>query len=120
MNKILILDDSRDMLETFRLIFEMNGDDIKTAHNRDAFQQILGGWLPHIIVMDVFLHGEDGREICQQLKLHPHTRDIPVILMSANPNKLKDFQDFNASGVLEKPFNISDLMLTVKSHVTAS
>jgi len=59
--------------------------------------------------MDTGLDGIDGREICKELKTRNAFKTIPIILMSSNSNKLKDYKKYNADAILEKPFEMNDL-----------
>lgn len=65
---------------------------------------------PNLILLDVHLDNDDGREICRLIKSAPLTASIPVILFSANPNSLKDYASYGASACIEKPFNKEELI----------
>ena len=40
---------------------------------------------PQLILLDVFLTGIDGLDVCQKLKASPFTRHVPILLFSAFP-----------------------------------
>ena len=64
------------------------------------------------LLVFVRLQGEDGRELCKEIK-EKHNKDIPVILMSASGKLLNDHAEWNADDVIEKPFDIHKLNETI-------
>ena len=46
---------------------------------------------PGVILMDAQLPGQDGFKICQQLAVHPATRDIPILYVTASVDQLEEF-----------------------------
>jgi len=72
---------------------------------------------PDIIIIDYFLGGELGNEICLELKAYPLTQNIPVVLYSAFKN-LKDLaMESSADGYIMKPFDIDEFTGLVYSLV---
>ena len=67
--------------------------------------------------MDVFLRDGDGREICKELKSSETTKNTPVILMSGSPAVLKEYKDYYADDVIEKPFIFEDLIKKIKPFI---
>ncbi|MES2431735.1 MAG: response regulator [Bacteroidota bacterium] len=120
MAHVLIIDDSLELLEMYSLIFKMNKIESSVAANHTQMVRQMTKIKPDIILMDVMLNGEDGREICRELKENSYYKDIPVILISASPNKLKEFKDFNANDCLEKPFDIEKLITKINTHLPHS
>ncbi len=118
MANILILDDSTDLLDVLQIIFKMNGHEATTAETTDFFFHELENVKPDLIFIDVNLRGIDGREICKDLKEKEKTKNIPIVLISAAPEKLKSYEDCKADGVIEKPFNKKELLTTVESLIS--
>ncbi len=113
MSKILVLDDSSELLEMFSIMFKKYQYDCATANCTDSLYKQLQTNLPDLVLIDVRLNGIDGREICKELKTRNAFRTIPIILMSSSPSKLKDYTNFNADGILEKPFEMTDLLAKI-------
>ncbi len=111
--KILVVDDAPDILEVVQLILEGEGYDVQTSPNGGCFKQMKND-LPHLILLDVLLAGEDGREICQRLKSSEQTKHIPVILFSAHAG---GEGTHGADAFLAKPFHIKGLVETVQRYV---
>jgi CheY-like chemotaxis protein len=71
--------------------------------------------LPDMIFLDVFLQGEDGREICKELRNNSETKYLCIILISGSPKDLELYKEFGADGYLEKPFGLPVLLDKIES-----
>ena len=110
MATILVLDDSIELLEMFEMLFKLKGFGIQTASSLNGFMKKIGEQKPDLIIMDIMLGAQDGRELCKQLKSQEATKDIPIIIMSASASKLDGHKHFLADDTLEKPFALTDLL----------
>ena len=115
MSKILVADDSPDLLELFKLMFEASGYEVRTVLYRYSLMNALADFKPDIILLDVLLRANNGRDICKEIKSKSETKNLPVILMSACPEYLLNYKECNADEVLEKPFNITDVLKKINS-----
>jgi CheY-like chemotaxis protein len=114
--KILVVDDDESILEVIQIVLESEGYQIQTCQNSQCFQYLTGS-LPDLILLDILLSGEDGYELCKQLKHDQTTAHIPIIMLSAlsDVNELADVS--GADAFLEKPFDIDVLIETVARHL---
>ncbi|MFT3679040.1 MAG: response regulator [Ferruginibacter sp.] len=117
MSTILIVDDAQELAELFMHIFKSKGYDVKTASSREQALNVVSSTSINVILMDVKLAGENGREICKELKNHNDYCAIPVILISANREMLEDYQECGADYAIEKPFELDTLLSTVQLHI---
>jgi CheY-like chemotaxis protein len=118
MKKILVVDDDVGVLEMVQLALEGAGYRVQISLNGACFQQMQSD-LPDLIILDILLSGEDGRELCRQLKDDEKTRHIPVILFSANFSERDTTQRGGADAFLPKPFHLVELRDLVKRHLYA-
>jgi len=118
MKKILVVDDDAAVLEMVQLALEGAGYRVQTSLNGACFQQMHSD-LPDLILLDILLSGEDGRELCRQLKDDEKTRHIPVILFSAHFSRGDNTQRSGADACLPKPFHLVELRDLVKRHLYA-
>lgn len=116
-NKIVVVDDDEGILEVVRIVLEGEGYPVETSLNGEYFEH-LDENLPALILLDVLLAGEDGREICRRLKRDPITRHIPVIMLSAHSDAGKVADTSGADDFLEKPFDVDALIATVEKYVS--
>ena len=73
---------------------------------------------PDLILLDVVISGMDGLETCRQLKQHPGTQRIPVILMSAVATINTHLRQQSAE-MLPKPFDLDLLLSTIDQYLAA-
>jgi DNA-binding response OmpR family regulator len=114
MKKILIIDDSRDLLNAMKIFLEAKGYLIKT---NDSCKEILNDvkeFDPDLVILDVFLSGEDGREICKNLRRHTDTKHLCIILLSGSATALGNYKDYGADDSIEKPFDINILLKKIE------
>ncbi len=109
MAEILILDDCGDLLQLMQSIFEVKGYKARTCLSTPKFFNQLQKKLPDLVIIDVKLDDGDGRDVCIQIKENIATMHIPVLLISADPDNLRNYQTAIADDVLEKPFDLKEL-----------
>src|ERR1044072_3997104 len=117
MAKILIVDDCNELLEILQYFLEDAGHTVDTILSGAALNEKLGSFKPDLIILDVLLKKENGREICKTLKNNPATKNIPIILMSANDKSLENFRECGADEILPKPFDLVDIISKIKQLV---
>ena len=114
MQKILIVDDDKDLLEMVELTLSRLGYHITTLAKGSGFLNIIESTRPDIILMDIFLGDGDGRTLCYNLKLQPAYENIPVILYSAGYVPLSTIEHSKADEFIIKPFDIKQLLGKIK------
>ncbi len=99
---ILIIDDNPDVIGLFRQFLAGQPHQLFTGIDGAQAIEFARKTQPVFIILDVLLPNQDGWEILQQLKSHPATIDIPVLICS-----VLDAQDLaillGADGFLHKP-----------------
>ena len=73
--------------------------------------------LPDLILLDVWMNGVDGREVCRQLKQQESTRHIPIIIISASRGINRSALQSGADDFLEKPFEMVTLMEKIEQQL---
>ena len=72
---------------------------------------------PDLILMDLWIPEIGGEKATAIIKENPDTRNIPVILFSANTDIQEICKKVNADGYIKKPFDISTLKATIKQNI---
>ena len=85
-----------------------------TSNANDIFNYTTD--FPDLILLDIWMSGIDGREICKRLKSNEVTRDIPIVFLSANSRISEITQEYDARDFIAKPFEM-DLLLKKVSHI---
>ena len=115
--RILVIDDEMSILKLIQTILEDEGYSVQTGLDGQCLQD-LHGELPDLILLDIMLAGEDGRDLCAQLKQREETKHIPVILCSAYFRGDVIIYLAGASTFLPKPFEIDDLINTIARYTS--
>ena len=115
MKKILIVDDNHDILELVSLVLTSNGFNVRTHSNGLNVPDIVLHYHPNLILLDVRLPGKLGTDICKELK--ELNSKLPIILFSANSEKVNAMAISCANDFIEKPFDIYDLLAAINLHV---
>ena len=111
MLKILILDDDKDLLGVVKPLLKKRGFDVLTFANwKEAWEDIKRN-KPNLILLDVFLKGMDGMDVCKKLKSSTLTRNIPIIMFSSYPNIAETaIAEFGADEFIAKPFEVNEMV----------
>lgn len=115
--KILIGEDDKSIIEVVKIILENEGYEVIQASQGKHIYSALDEHAPDMVLLDIWLFGEDGGEIARTIKSKPHTKNTPVVIMSANNETEKIAKNVGADDFLLKPFNIEDLLYIVRKHV---
>jgi Response regulator containing a CheY-like receiver domain and an HTH DNA-binding domain len=117
MRKLLIVDDSADLRDAMQRLLSFYDFIVHTATDSKTLVDQLELFKPDIIIIDVLLNGEDGRQICKDIRENPLNKEITILLFSASPKHLVNFQEYEADGVIEKPFGIKELIENIETAI---
>jgi len=117
--KVLVVDDDPIMHRVLRQYLERNGYQMIDAGNgREAIETAIRE-LPQVILLDVRMPEMSGLAALRELKENEITKDIPVIVVTVNADRLTlmESQVSGAAAFLAKPFRPSELMGEIKRLV---
>ncbi|MBC7913642.1 MAG: response regulator [Pyrinomonadaceae bacterium] len=103
--KIVVIEDEINVRETLDLLLTNAGFTVKSSETGKEIFTIIDEFNPDVILLDVMLADEDGREICRSIKANPHTSNIPVLMLSAVPEVYNAIAEVGANDVISKPFD---------------
>jgi CheY-like chemotaxis protein len=109
MKTILIVDDEFGIVDALRELLTEEGYHVITAANGREGLARLAAERPDLVLLDLMMPILGGRETLRVMRTTPELRDIPVVLMSAAPQRTALLDDETArelSGFLSKPFEI--------------
>jgi CheY-like chemotaxis protein len=118
MKKILVVDDENDLLFVTLLRLKHAGyESFGAANGQEALDQTRQK-MPDLILLDAFLPVMNGDEVTRILKKEEKTKNIPVILISADAKFLEEKSvTCGADGSLTKPFKSVELLAMIKKHI---
>jgi len=115
MKKLLIIDDDKDLLKVLNALLVNKGYEIKTLSDGAKATAVVPDFRPDLIVLDVHLVNIDGRDICYQLKHNTDTKDIPILMISADTDIKEIINKCPANDFIGKPLNLASLYDKIES-----
>ena len=114
--RILFADDSMTAQNMGKKILSEAGYDVVAVSNGAAAVKKIAEQKPDIIILDVYMPGYSGLEVCEKVRGSLETMKIPVLLTvgKMEPYKPEDANRVKADGVIIKPFEASDLLAIIK------
>jgi DNA-binding response OmpR family regulator len=117
MKKVLIVDDNSDILWVVETILKRYGFDVMTTLKGEEVMAKTKKYAPQLILLDVFLSGIDGIEVCNALKSTPETKNIPIIMFSAHTNSHDVMKFCKADDFVAKPFDSNELVKKINYQI---
>ena len=109
-NRVLVIDDDIDLLMLLERRLDKEGYVVETAASLPEAEEIISYFHPHIVLLDININGEDGRQLCWKLKKGDHPHEVKVIIMSGYDLNLRRSVLFGADDLLTKPLNTEFLL----------
>jgi DNA-binding response OmpR family regulator len=112
--KILLVDDDKEILNLLKIYLGNEGYSILKASDGYSALHMLSKETPHLVILDVMMPGIDGIEVCREIR---QTMNIPIIMLSAkgqNTDKITGLLT-GADDYITKPFDPLELVVRVKT-----
>ncbi len=118
--RILIVDDEPMVRDTLGQVLVDEGYLVDTAvDGEDALERVHEA-RPDAILLDLMMPGMNGRQFLQALRNEPAYEHVPVLIMTAVHGLEVNLASIGASEVVEKPFQVEDLLNKVALAVYRS
>jgi len=117
--KLLIVEDTADMLDFISTIFENKHEILKASNGKDALE-ILENQEVDIIISDISMPLMNGFELLQEIRKNDLLCHIPVIILTvegALETRIKGLE-YGADAYIEKPFSTPHLIATVNNLIS--
>ena len=113
--KILLADDSVTAQNMGKKILSEAGHEVVCVSNGAAALKKVSEQEPDLVILDIYMPGYSGLEVCQRLKEGPATASLPVVLTvgKLEPFRKEDAQRVRAEALIVKPFEASELAAAV-------
>ena len=130
-HKVLIVDDVSQNIQLVANYLKQSGYDINFATSGKSALKHIQREKFDLILLDIMMPEMDGFEVCHVLKRNEETKDVPVMLLTnlgkdvpviflTAKNDIESItKAFDAGGIdyITKPFNKSELLARVKTHL---
>ncbi len=115
--RILVVDDDKTFLQLIsQALAHEKAYLVDTAVSGVDACTRLGEFKPDVVILDVFMPGVDGVEVCRTIKNDPLFADIGVILVTGMPDhpKIAEIRQMGFTTVFGKPLSIAELLAAVR------
>ncbi|HEY6969749.1 MAG TPA: response regulator, partial [Candidatus Angelobacter sp.] len=114
--RILFADDSMTAQNMGKKILTDAGYEVVAVSNGAAAVKKIKEQKPDIIILDIYMPGYTGLEVCDKVRSSTDTLRTPVLLTvgKMEPYRPEDANRVRADGVIIKPFEATDLLAVVK------
>lgn len=113
---ILVADDDQPIADAVKLILELDDYQVDITNDGATIYQLTEDY-PDLLLLDIWMSGQDGREICKYLKNKSDTKNIPIIMISASRDVEKSAKEAGADDFIAKPFEMNELLTKVKKYI---
>jgi DNA-binding response OmpR family regulator len=113
---ILVVDDEVDFTDLTAFHLRRNGYAVLVAHDGEVALDLARRARPDLILLDLMLPEINGFTVCEILRHHPPTQEIPIILVTALSGELTRLNGLasGADDYLTKPVNPAELLQRVE------
>lgn len=110
----MIADDDPGIVDAVEMLLEFEGYQVTSTVDGSTVLDMKDE-LPDLLLLDIWMSGEDGRDICKKLKSIDTTKNIPVIMISASRDIKASALAAGADDFLAKPFEMDELLRKIES-----
>jgi putative two-component system response regulator len=114
---ILVADDDINALQILENLILKQGYNVITASDGNTAREKILRSKPDLVILDNYMPGLSGNEICREIKSNPDTRFIPVITLTGfteTPDKIEAIES-GSDDFINKPFKSIELLTRIKS-----
>ena len=117
--KIAIVEDEAELAALLEYNLTRGGYQACVLTGNKGALKDLEAWKPDLIVLDVMLPGDDGFELCRQVRQSPILARIPVLFLTARSDEVDRVLGLEIGGddYMTKPFSPRELVARVKAHL---
>ncbi|HEY0039958.1 MAG TPA: response regulator [Flavisolibacter sp.] len=113
--RILLVDDDIDLLMLLERKLQKSGYIIESAASMPEAEYVLSLFKPNIVILDINVAGDDGRQLCWKIKNTGDNRSAKVILMSGYNYPINRQLLFGADDYVAKPFQSEYLLNKIET-----
>lgn len=117
MNRILIVEDEKDLAELLSYNLEREGFRVTCVHDGLSGLERIRTELPDLVLLDLMLPGMLGTEVCKALRKDAATSRIPVLMLTAKGDEIDRVVGFEvgADDYIVKPFSMREIVLRIRA-----
>ncbi|MBQ3225560.1 MAG: response regulator transcription factor [Clostridia bacterium] len=112
--KVLVVDDDRNICELIRLYLEKEGFSVSLAYDGQSAVEMFKELTPAVVLLDVMLPKMDGFQVCREIR---RVSNIPIIMLTAKGETFDKVLglELGADDYMVKPFENKELVARIKA-----
>ena len=116
LDKVLIVDDDKNICDLLRLYLEKEGYSVILSHDGEEAVVKFNALKPDIVLLDVMLPGLDGWQVCREIR---KTSNIPILMITAKSDTFDKVLglELGADDYIVKPFDSKEVIARIKAVV---
>ena len=117
MDRILVVDDDRDIVRLVRSYLEKAGFQVLTAYDGETALLVLKAEKPQLLILDLMLPDRDGWDVARLVRSDPPIAATPIIMLTArveDTDKIVGLE-IGADDYITKPFNPREVVARVRA-----
>ena len=119
--RVLVVDDDPDIRELLFTALEDEGFEVVPAGNGQEALSIIKTFRPDVIVLDLMMPVMDGWQFANELRARDEgDEEIPIVLLSAARDLKTHAKALAAADIIEKPFDLSELLPKIARVASAA
>ncbi|MFH1776085.1 MAG: response regulator [Candidatus Omnitrophota bacterium] len=117
--RVLIIDDEPDIVETVKIRLTISGYAVIAESDSRQGVALAEKENPDLILLDISMPGMDGLQVLDKLKNNPQTKHIPVVMLTCSSQGLdiKRSTDLGAVDYVVKPFDSRVILEKIHKHI---
>lgn len=117
--KIAVVEDEAELASLIEYNLTRGGFQVSVLNGAGNTLQDLALWQPDLIILDVMLPGQDGFDLCRQIRQTSKIARSPIIFLTARSDEVDRVLGLEIGGddYITKPFSPRELMARIKAHL---
>ena len=106
----MIADDDPSIVDAVEMLLEFEGYEVTSTVDGATTFNDMKQEQPDLLLLDIWMSGEDGRDICKKIKEDEAIKGVPVIMISASRDIRESAMEAGADDFIAKPFEMNELL----------
>ena len=116
---ILLIDDDPHLMHVLSTFFDLEGYHVLKAADGKEAMNVLGEMVPDLVMLDLGMPGDNGLEVCRQIKANRKLKNVPIVIFTGAESRQDELLAAGADRYIPKPYSLDGLKDTVKELISS-